>query len=229
MSTVHSPSIAARWWPLFFGLWTWNNHVAVPTTSLKAAGFLGGRCEHFQRVPVAQFSVGQNPARLTTVSSCQCTSPPPNQWTNPHRGAVVQNGMVTTCSLAGKKAGKRPTVSAAKTPAGYSCIQLLQSPISETWSIGTGLPSCSAKDNIPSTAFWLFTIGLWSIFASSGTWYCGQALLRTAEGSAEPRWQVIFRDRHERWIALMWLMRCSLVRARSAMQWHYHGLFMKIQ
>lgn len=39
-------------------------------------------------------------------------------------------------------------------------------------------PAMSRPDCIPSGAFWLFTVALWSIFASSGTWYCGQALLR---------------------------------------------------
>ena len=35
------------------------------------------------------------------------------------------------------------------------------------------------EDCIPSGAFWIFTIALWSIFASSGSWYCSQALLRS--------------------------------------------------
>eukprot|EP00434_Breviolum_minutum_P030560 symbB.v1.2.027025.t1/scaffold2740.1/size71859/2 len=39
-------------------------------------------------------------------------------------------------------------------------------------------PAMSRPECIPSGAFWIFTVALWSIFASSGTWYCGQALLR---------------------------------------------------
>ncbi|CAK9096135.1 1 [Durusdinium trenchii] len=39
-------------------------------------------------------------------------------------------------------------------------------------------PTMSRPDCIPSGAFWLLTVALWSFFASSGTRYCSQAMLR---------------------------------------------------
>ncbi|CAJ1402016.1 unnamed protein product [Effrenium voratum] len=39
-------------------------------------------------------------------------------------------------------------------------------------------PTMSRPDVVPGTAFWICTVALWSVFASSGAWYCAQTLLR---------------------------------------------------